>query len=306
MNTVDDAPGRAGPGPSPVIVVVGSLHYDITVDAPDRPRKGETVTGRRWSPRFGGKGGNQAAAAQRQGAATAMVSAVGDDDFGRGLLAGLDRAGVDRSAVAVLPGRNSGMSVAIFDDDGDYGAVIVSGSNLAIEAEQIPDARLGRARVLVLQNEIPEPVNAAVARRARRLGLTTILNAAPARPFTTDLADHIDILVVNAIEAEMLGAGPVASLEDAASAARALAGFRGVVVVTAGGDGVAMAGGTVAPVALPGLDVEVVSTHGAGDMFVGTFAARLAQGASCEDALRAANDAAARLVSMPDEERMTV
>ncbi|KMO22534.1 carbohydrate kinase [Methylobacterium platani JCM 14648] len=285
------------------MVVVGSLHYDITVDAPDRPRKGETVTGRRWAPRFGGKGGNQAAAAQAQGVATAMVGAVGDDDFGRGLLAGLDRAGVDRCAVAVLPGTGSGMSVAIFDDDGDYGAVIVSGANLAIAAEQIPDARLAGARVLILQNEIPEAVNAAVARRARRLGLTTILNAAPARPFATDLADHVDVLVVNAIEAEMLGARPVASLPDAAAAARHLAARGGLVVVTAGGAGVALAGGRVAPVALPGLAVEVVSTHGAGDMFVGTFAARLARGAPLEEALRAANEAAARLVSMPDRDR---
>ena len=43
------------------VVVVGSLHYDIMVDAPDRPRKGETVAGRSWAPKFGGKGGNQAA-----------------------------------------------------------------------------------------------------------------------------------------------------------------------------------------------------------------------------------------------------
>ena len=45
------------------VVVVGSLHYDIMVDAPDRPRKGETVAGLSWSPKFGGKGGNQALAA---------------------------------------------------------------------------------------------------------------------------------------------------------------------------------------------------------------------------------------------------
>lgn len=70
------------------VIVVGSLHYDITVDAPDRPRKGETVTGRSWAPKFGGKGGNQAVAAQRQGAATAMVGAVGGDAFGGALLAG--------------------------------------------------------------------------------------------------------------------------------------------------------------------------------------------------------------------------
>ena len=42
----------------PVVVVVGSLHYDIMVKAPDRPRKGETVAGYAWRPKFGGKGGN--------------------------------------------------------------------------------------------------------------------------------------------------------------------------------------------------------------------------------------------------------
>ena len=180
------------------VLVAGSLHYDIMVDAPDRPRKGETVTGRSWRPKCGGKGGNQAVAAARR-AKTAMVGAVGDDDFGRTLLANLDRAGVDRAAVAVRAGAGSGMSVAIFDDGGDYGAVIVSGANLTASPDQLDDARLAAAAVLVLQNEIPEAVNAALARRARQHGVRVLLNAAPARAFATDLPDDVDILVVNAI-----------------------------------------------------------------------------------------------------------
>jgi ribokinase len=150
----------------PTVIVVGSLHYDIVVDAPDRPRKGETLAARSWAPKFDGKGGNQAVAARRQGVPTAMVGAVGDDSFGAALLAGLDRAQVDRTNVAVLGGIASGMSVAIFDDDGDYGAVIVSGANLAIAPEQAGAELLSRGKVLVLQNEIPEVVNEAVARHA--------------------------------------------------------------------------------------------------------------------------------------------
>ena len=207
----------------PTVIVAGSLHYDIVVDARDRPRKGETIAGRSWSPKFGGKGGNQAVAARRQGVPTAMVGAVGDDSFGAALLVGLDRAKVDRTNVAVLGGIGSGMSVAIFDDDGDYGAVIVSGANLAITPAQAGVELLSQGKVLVLQNEIPEVVNEAVARHARDLGITTILNAAPARPFSTSLPDLVDILVVNAIEAEMLGGGNVSSLETAACAAETLA-----------------------------------------------------------------------------------
>ena len=54
---------------SGAVVVVGSLHY-IMVDAPDRPRKGETMAGSAWKPKFGVKGGNQAVAAARAGAVT--------------------------------------------------------------------------------------------------------------------------------------------------------------------------------------------------------------------------------------------
>jgi ribokinase len=286
----------------PAVIVVGSLHYDIMVDAPDRPRKGETIAGRSWAPKFGGKGGNQAVAARRQGVPTAMVGAVGDDSFGVALLAGLDRGRVDRTNVAVVSGIGSGMSVAIFDDDGDYGAVIVSGANLAI----VPNASaalLSRTKVLVLQNEIPEVVNEAVARRARDLGVTTILNAAPARPFATSLPDLVDILIVNAIEAEMLGGGAVSSLKTAAGAAERLAATFKSVVVTAGGDGVASFGHSGHAFQLPGIKVAVASTHGAGDTFVGTLAARLAVGDLFEAALSTANREAAKLVSTPEEKR---
>jgi ribokinase len=290
-------------GTLPLVIVVGSLHYDIIVDAPGRPRKGETLAGRSWAPKFGGKGGNQAAAARREGVATAMVGAVGADDFGAALLAGLDKAEVDRSAVAVFDNVKSGMSVAIFDDEGDYGAVIVSGANLAFPAEQLSDNWLEGAEALVLQNEIPEAVNAEAARRARRHGILTILNAAPARPFATDLPDFVDILVVNAIEAEMLGGGVVDSLEQASTAAAALSARFKTVIVTAGGDGVAACGPTGRRISLPSLPVEVASTHGAGDCFVGTLAARLAMRHSLDDALSAANAQAAKWVSTPESER---
>ena len=285
------------------VIVVGSLHYDIMVDAPDRPRKGETVTGRSWAPKFGGKGGNQAIASRLQSVPTSMVSAVGGDDFGIALLAGLDRAGVDRSAVATLNGVGSGMSVAIFDDDGDYGAVIVSGANLCIRADQASDDLLRSAKVLVLQNEIPEAVNEDVARRARRLGVTTMLNAAPARPFKTALTHVVDILIVNAIEAEMLGTRSVNSLAEAETAAEALATSFAAVIVTAGGDGVTFHDRAGRKISLPGVPVKVESTHGAGDMFVGTLAARLAMGDELETALRAANQQAALLVGTPEGRR---
>jgi ribokinase len=290
-----EAPGRQPVHPA--VLVVGSLHYDIAVEASDRPRKGETLAGHAWRPKYGGKGGNQAVACRREGVATAMVGAVGRDAFGAALLGNLEREGVEHAGVAIIEGVSSGMSVAIFDSEGDYGAVIVSGANLHIRAHQVPPSVWSSARLLVLQNEIPETVNAELAARARQAGLLTILNAAPARPFETALPEIVDILIVNAIEAEMYGGGAVNSLASARAAAAQLSTCFQTVVVTAGANGVAFCDRFHRRFELPAIPVEVVSTHGAGDAFVGTMVAHLARGDEIEEAVQAANRAAASLVA---------
>lgn len=43
-------------GASARVVVLGSLHLDIMVHAPDRPKKGETLPGSAWGYKAGGKG----------------------------------------------------------------------------------------------------------------------------------------------------------------------------------------------------------------------------------------------------------
>jgi len=279
----------------PVVVVVGSLHYDIMVDAPDRPRKGETVTGYAWRPKFGGKGGNQAVAAVKAGAEVRMAGAVGADEFGRFLLDALDAGGVDPSRVARLPRAGSGMSVAISDAGGDYGAVIVSGANLLVDPTALAEPSLWQgARALILQNEMPDAVNISAAHAARMAGATVCLNAAPYRPLPGGLTALVDLLVVNAIEAEELGG---LAVTDLTAAAAALAERFPAVVVTAGGEGVAGVRRGEDPVLLPALPVTLVSTHGAGDAFVGALVTALAADRSFAECLRSANIAAATHVS---------
>ena len=101
----------------------------------------------------------------------------------------------------------------------------------------------------------------------------------------------------------MLGSAPVNSLADAEEAAKHLTSRFGAVVVTAGGEGLAFQDDAGAKVSLPGVPVAVQSTHGAGDMFVGTLAARLAMGNDVRTALSVANEQAAKLVSTPECER---
>ena len=191
------------------------------------------------------------------------------------------------------------MSVAIFDKEGDYGAVIVSGSNLTLGLEDVERAGelFSREAVLVLQNEVPDAANVAAARVMKAMSGRVLLNAAPARALSPELASLVDIIVVNAIEAEFLANAPVIDgLAGALAAARSLAVTYPAAVVTAGGDGVACVVGKDA-FAIEGIKVKLVSTHGAGDEFTGVFAAQLACGQGIEAALHSANRAAAILVS---------
>ncbi|KTS73749.1 MULTISPECIES: PfkB family carbohydrate kinase [Pantoea] len=281
------------------IAVTGSLHYDIMLDAHHRPEKGETVMGTACRYKFGGKGGNQAIAAASAGAAVCFIGAVGADEQGRFLLNRLQQAGVETQHVAVLNDMPSGMSVAITDAEGDYGAVVVSNANQHISCLPFAQADFWQGvSMLVLQNEVPEAVNLAAAQAARQQHIPVCINAAPARPLSAEFERSIDVLVVNAVEARDMSGIVVTDLSSAQQAATQLAARFPCVVVTAGEHGVAFseAGNTQT---LPARKVTLVSTHGAGDCFMGVLCQALADGEALALAVAKANDAAATHVSQP-------
>lgn len=281
------------------VIVCGSLHLDILLYAPRLPRPDETVAGERWAQACGGKGGNQAAMAARAGARTAMIGRVGDDDFGKSLRRHLIESGVDGRAVGVDQKAGSGISAAILQEDGEYGAVIVSGANLNIDASGLDGQwrGLGAARVLVLQNEVPEAVNIAAAKAAHASGAQVILNAAPARAMTPDLLEFVDILVVNRVEAAMLSGAEVESRASALAALPELGASSRAVIVTLGAEGLVAQAAGEAPFEIAAKPVKAVSTHGAGDCFVGALAARLAKGDTLREAAEFANSKAAEVVA---------
>jgi len=280
------------------VLVVGSLHHDIMVQAPRLPRRDETVSGSRWWPKFGGKGGNQAVAAARAGVPCRMLGAVGDDGFAALLRHGLRAGGVDDRFLQTIPASASGMSVAIATPDGDYGAVIVSGANLAIDPTTLADDRLwDGVAVLLLQNEVAPALDLAAAQVARARGLPVVLNAAPMRDLDPAFAALIDVLVVNAVEAEMLGGRAVSDLASAARAADRLATRFAAVVVTAGAAGLAACATGSPGFTLKAEKVTVPSSHGAGDMFTGTLAAALAKGMPLGTACQRGSTAAAAHVA---------
>ena len=273
------------------VFVLGALRWNVIVTAPRMPRPEETLTGRGVEYALGGKGAHQAVAAARMGAPVEMAGRLGRDDFAARLLESLHRAGVGTGQIQRGPDA-SGMSVAVVDALGDYSAVLVGGANDMVDAEavQLPQD----TAVLCLQNEVPEAANIAAARQARALGAKVLLDAAPPRgPLASGLLALTDILVVNRSEANALTSAGL--MRDALAALRAL-GPR-TAIMTLSGDGLVLAEGDAPPRALPAVDVEVISTHGAGDCFVGTLAAGLAAGRGLDQALGLGQAAAALHVS---------
>lgn len=286
------------------IFVAGSLHCDIVVDAPVLPAKDETVMGGPIRFVCGGKGGNQAVAASLHGAEVAFGGMVGKDRFGDALLDHLREAGVNSSQVARTGETASGASVAIVDEAGDYGAVIASGANRLIDAGQlaVPDG----TEYLVLQNEIAETANMSLANQARSAGAKIILNAAPWRPVGAELLGIVEILIINRVEAEGLFGRAVASVDQALSSLDDVRQPAGCTVVTLGAEGLVFAVDGDRPEHLPAFEVSAISTHGAGDAFIGAMCAELVRNRSLREALTYASAAAALHVSTLVDERMSI
>lgn len=280
------------------ILVAGSLHYDIVIHAHHRPEKGETVIGDGCSYKFGGKGGNQAVSAAKAGAQVSFAGAVGADTQGDFLRGVLEQHGVDTQFVAVNDTVPSGMSVAMMDAEGDYGAVVVSNANNLIATAQFAeDALWQQVDMLLLQNEVPEAVNLSAAKQAKQRGIRVCLNAAPARELCAQMQAAVDLLVVNGVEARDLSGIAVNDLTGACEAAQWLSQHYPAVVVTAGEHGVAWSDAGNRIQSMPAEKITLVSTHGAGDCFMGMLCTSLLNGDTLANAVAKANRAAAEHVS---------
>ena len=285
-------------GNRPQVTVLGSLNMDISVSVPRLPEPGATVLGSaaRFTP--GGKGANQAVAAARLGARVLMAGCVGDDDFGRRLLAALREEGVDAGGVRTVAGVPTGLAMISVDQAGENLITVAPGANHevgpvevgAVVAADRPDD------VLVICAEIPVPA----IMSALTQGTHCVLNLAPAPPEAAEIvAAGVDWLVVNETEAAAVLGRKVDGLKDAAQAATALvaAGARHAVV-TAGAHGAALAGPHPAET-VRAFGVQAVDTVGAGDTFVGALAVALAAGVPAAEAVRAAAAAGATAATRP-------
>lgn len=278
----------------PAICVVGAALIDLISYVPRLPLPGETLHGTDFRIGYGGKGANQAVMAARLGARVAMVTRVGRDTFGEGMLENFRQQGIDVTHVAVDPDAPSGVAPIAVEPGGENAIVIVTGANARMTIADLEPAHdaIAAADVLLCQLEIPIEVTLAAMRAAAGASTITVLNAAPAAELPAGALADVDVLCVNESEAATLVGAPVEAGGEleAARALRRLGPRASVVTLGGRGCAVASEGGEAL---VPGKQVEVVDTTGAGDAFAGTLAHALAGGASLADAAERANAVAA-------------
>ena len=280
------------------VVVLGSVNTDLVLHCARLPVPGQTVHGRDFQTLLGGKGANQAVAAARLGASAGLVSfvgCVGDDAFGRNARRVLAYEGIDTQHLHIVSGASTGVAMIQVDDSGQNSIALAAGANAALSVAHVDAAKatIESAGLLICQLECPLPVVTHGISLARAAGVPVLLNPAPMQPLPADLLSRVDVLVPNETEAAALvGLGSGARFDAAAAAARLREFGPRTVIVTLGASGVQVAAvGIEAHLKAP--VVQAVDTTGAGDAFIGAYAAAWCEGASVTAAIEYAQRAAA-------------
>ncbi|MFF4588699.1 ribokinase [Streptomyces sp. NPDC001388] len=282
------------------LLVVGSANADLVIGVERRPAAGETVLGSDLAVHPGGKGANQAVAAARLGARTALLARVGDDAYGRLLLDSQRAAGVDTVGVLV-GGAPTGVALITVDPSGDNSIVVSPGANGRLTPEDVRAAAclFQTSRVVSAQLEIPLETVVAVA-ASLAPDSRFVLNPSPPRPLPAVLLAACDPLIVNEHEAKVL----LGEAYDTASgpedwARILLAKGPRSVVVTLGAEGALVASAEGGVERVPSVKVDAVDTTGAGDSFTAALAWKLGTGASLAEAAAYAARVGAVAVTRP-------
>ena len=283
------------------VAILGVFVADLAFRAGKLPAIGETVKGSGFAIAPGGKGSNQAVAAARAGAEVTFISRIGDDTFGELGLKTWNAAGI-KPRVTRTTTPTGAAFIYVNETRGDNAIIVVPGAAAGLSVEDVEAAAdaIRASRVFVTQLE--QPVEA--ARRglelARSAGTATVFNPAPAIRFDDTVFALSDYVVPNESEAEALTGIAVSDLDAARRAGDALlAKGAGTALVTLGERGALFHAKDRSVHIAPFAAGMVVETTGAGDAFVGGFAAALAAGADPLEAARFGSAAAGISVTRP-------
>lgn len=300
-------------------LVVGSVNADIIIEVDRLPKAGETLTSSnpksgRMIP--GGKGANQAVAMARlskgrDGIASQSEAVVpvkfacqfGNDQHAKALVQALKDNKLDLSACGHVADSPSGQGYVLLEGDGSVSSIVVGGANMAWPSRlpELENAARG-ANVLLLQCEVPESVNEAVAKAAADRGVPVILDVGGEdRKMSDALLKHVTYISLNLSELARLTAMPTDSDAAVLAAAQSLQA-RGArnVLITLGEEGSILlceGGELLRQGCCPVPGGKVVDATAAGDAYRAAFASALVEGRSLEECMQWGSAAGAICVS---------
>jgi ribokinase len=231
-----------------------------------------------------------------------FIGAVGDDTLGRAALAGLKAENLICDYLTILPGQPSGVALILVDESGQNMISVAPGANAHLDAkalDSVPEAVFSESSVFLTSLETPLETVARGLKRAKRAGLVTILNPAPATRdlLDGDLLSQVDVVTPNAGEAALLTSAN-SGLDDQCDEASAFCAAHKLqelgckqVVITLGSQGCVLVDRQATRIA--GRAVRAIDATAAGDAFNGALAVALSEGRSVAEAAEWANCAAA-------------
>ena len=273
------------------ISILGIFVADLTFRTDRMPIKGETFIGNSFKLGPGGKGSNQAVATRRAGSETIFITKIGKDTFGEMAMKLYADEGINSEYVWEIADMATGAASIVVNEETSENLIIVvpgAADDMVPEDLETAEAGIAKSSFFMASLEVPIPVMQRGLEVAKRNGIPTILNPAPAAILPDVVYGLSDYFTPNETEAAMLAGIPVETVDQAEAAAKIFLD-RGVktAVITLGEIGVYVRNSEISQ-HVPAFDMgdKVLETTGAGDAFNGGFAHALADGMSLIEAIR--------------------
>lgn len=262
------------------VIVMGAINMDMYVHVDDFPKYGENIQAKELDQKVGGKGSNQAVTVAKQGINQALIGTVGNDDFGKQILGSLSQQGVKTDYIVNKDDTQTGIAVAVVDHTGENTFMVILGANMALKAEEVEQAMEPlEGKIFLLNLETSQESVLAALKMAKKKKMYVVLDPAPEGSYFEEALQYADLVTPNQQETERITGMSVNTVDDAKKAAKWIAD-QGVsdVIVKLGSEGSVLYESQKDHFTIiEATRVKAINTVGAGDIFAGVLASKLAK-----------------------------
>ncbi|MED7618650.1 UNVERIFIED_CONTAM: ribokinase, partial [Bifidobacterium breve] len=131
-----------------------------------------------------------------------FIGAVGNDAAGKYMLNELEKEKINLSNVQIKDTAQTGTATVLLDENGQNSILVYAGANGLIDSSQINKAEdtIANSDYIIAQFETPISAIISAFTIAKKHGVTTILNPAPATTIDNKLLKVTNIIVPNETE----------------------------------------------------------------------------------------------------------